>query len=1642
MLKGITIRSSIVRPKLIKAMFECLLCGAIFETPQYTSSIRWPRFCGTNKRCKAKSQSDFKLLSKKSEFIDWHSITIQEFPEDLPPGRIPRSIQSILTHDLVDYVKPGDRVTILGVYKSVMATSKKSPNSNLFKTYIDVNFIEPEDKSDEDIELSNEEKTQIIELSKEPLIQKKIARSIAPTIYGRNDLKMACTLSLFSGTRKKKPGGGYKRGDIHVLFVGDPGTGKSVSGSEKIYIGTENASGIIWTKRKIGEFVDKLLDENLFNVILREDTELLKISNNKSVYTYSINPFTLKTQISRINEVSRHKADILLQIKTQSGRVIITTPTHSFTTLVNGELKVIDGNDLYKNHSNLYLPIARNLCFGENYNWIDISTFFNKEDLVSAKTIRKQINLYLNDGATLSRVARISNITEGTFLSYLRDNNSIPNGDWIRRKYDNTWIPRKIEFSNNLGRLIGFYLAEGDTPKNSIRITNTNQEIIKIIENDFKSIFGRASSYDYNDSIQIHNSSLSYWFSNFLGNHAQNKKLHSILLSTPLDFRCSLLSAYFTGDGYIENDALFISATTASRILAYSLSDMLCTIGIFCVINTKTIHSGQYKGNIYYNIILTGEEVIKFYEKIGFLSTEKQSRLERAIEIANSKIRYQKKDIIPNFGNILQRISNDLEIIARRGSRERDFLAELRGKAQRQRAGRAYLKKITNIFENLYRSNDKKYSNDLIWLKNLVESDIFWDKIEEIDVINEETSVYDIGTDNGHFIIANGNIIVHNSEILKSAVEISPRGLYTSGKGSTAVGLTAAVIKDSDTGQMNLEAGAIVLANGGIAAIDEFDKMDTADRSALHEGMEQQSYHYNTEILSTSGEKIIIGSFIDNLMKKNINKVIQGKNCEILDFKNLELYSTDFNKIFKTNIDRISRHIAPDCFYRFKFTNGRSITVTPEHPMFVYRKEGLKCIEAKDCCKDDFIPIPKYLPNSIKSIKLTSLNNHPHPLAKQVLFPSYLDEKLSRILGYLVSEGHSYLGSGAEIGFSNNNNVLNKDFKKLMEDTFNITPSINSKDDVITLRYISIELYKWMSENFPEVMKKSILKRIPLKIFSSSKNIAKAFLKSAFKGDGSVESNAICYRTSSKDLCVDYQDLLLKLSIQSRIIHDDYNDSYKVYIRGQSLILFYNEIIEKDDKRLSKIVSLIKPNTIKIHHHDIFPTSLIKKIIIIKKRLALTDEGKYWRHFKVNHGITRNKLINEIKSIESKLELIETSLQNNIDISDMRSQFNYSQSLLGKISGLSRSTVDYYERGGYSYEHRRQLQAIVYSSVVKNIDLIKCELDVIKSFIQSEILWDRIKNIEIVKNEGKNYTPWVYDLTVEPNHTFIAQGVVLHNTVSIAKAGIVATLKAETAIIAAANPYSGRYDRYKTPTQNIRLPPSLLSRFDLIFVVVDKPNKAEDAQMAEFILQNAMLDPHEVNDSDKVESNAPIHRALLKKYIKYAKKTIFPVLSQEAKDRIKEFYLELRGEYDAEDSIISILARNLDALVRLSESYAKMSLRDKVLKSDVEEIITLFKRYLKDTGYDESTGKIDMDRIFVGESRSKLNKLGRILDRLKEMAEQNDWNALDKDSVIQIIELEENLDKEFIKNAIEESIKDGTLYEPKQNKIKFTQQEN
>ncbi|MBO3802745.1 MAG: AAA family ATPase [Candidatus Brockarchaeota archaeon] len=186
------------------------------------------------------------------------------------------------------------------------------------------------------------------------------------------------------------------------------------------------------------------------------------------------------------------------------------------------------------------------------------------------------------------------------------------------------------------------------------------------------------------------------------------------------------------------------------------------------------------------------------------------------------------------------------------------------------------------------------------------------------------------------------------SQLLKYVQKIAPRGLYTSGRGTTAAGLTATAVRER-MGGFVLEAGALVLADRGIAAIDEFEKMRPEDRVAIHEAMEQQSYHPSVEISLADGRKVKIGEYVEGLFSRFASMKVRGVNCEILPLPFLqEIYSIDplSGSAKRFRIDRVSRHKAPDSFVSITYSNGRSIVVTPEHPVYVFREGRVATVPA------------------------------------------------------------------------------------------------------------------------------------------------------------------------------------------------------------------------------------------------------------------------------------------------------------------------------------------------------------------------------------------------------------------------------------------------------------------------------------------------------------------------------------------------------------------------------------------------------------------------------------------------------------------------------------------------------------------------
>ncbi|KAI2810452.1 DNA replication licensing factor, mcm4 component [Blomia tropicalis] len=194
--------------------------------------------------------------------------------------------------------------------------------------------------------------------------------------------------------------------------------------------------------------------------------------------------------------------------------------------------------------------------------------------------------------------------------------------------------------------------------------------------------------------------------------------------------------------------------------------------------------------------------------------------------------------------------------------------------------------------------------------------------------------------------------------------------------------------------------------------------------------------------------------------------------------------------------------------------------------------------------------------------------------------------------------------------------------------------------------------------------------------------------------------------------------------------------------------------------------------------------------------------------------------------------------------------------------------------------------------------------------------------------------------------------VMEQQTLSIAKAGIICQLNARTSILAAANPVESQWNKNKTIMENIELPPTLMSRFDLIFLILDPQDEEYDRRLAKHLINL-------YHRSEDEEVNEHLDMSLLKDYIGYARTNFFPVLSPEAQENLKHSYVEMRRVGSSRGQI-SAYPRQLESLIRMAEAHAKMHFKNVVDLEDVEEAKRLMREAIKQSAIDPSTGKIDI----------------------------------------------------------------------------------
>lgn len=272
---------------------------------------------------------------------------------------------------------------------------------------------------------------------------------------------------------------------------------------------------------------------------------------------------------------------------------------------------------------------------------------------------------------------------------------------------------------------------------------------------------------------------------------------------------------------------------------------------------------------------------------------------------------------------------------------------------------------------------------------------------------------------------------------------------------------------------------------------------------------------------------------------------------------------------------------------------------------------------------------------------------------------------------------------------------------------------------------------------------------------------------------------------------------------------------------------------------------------------------------------------------------------------------------------------------------------------------------------------------------------------------------------IKPEDRSALHEVMEQQTCSVAKGGIVATLNARTSILSAANPMYGKYDPYKNITENVNLPVPLLTRFDLIFIVRDLPEKEKDNLIASHIL--------EIHKDSEHAAKPPIEIDLYSKYLSYAKQ-LEPRLTQEAVDLIRNYYMDMRKVES--EGMITVTPRQLEGLVRLATARARLLLKDKVEADDATRAIYLVEQMLRTAGVDVNTGKMDVG-VLYGKPQSETSKSKTFMDVFKGLSGSDNNDVEEKALLNELVKTGKFTDEGDARKYFEKAKREGQIYERK-----------
>ena len=396
-----------------------------------------------------------------------------------------------------------------------------------------------------------------------------------------------------------------------------------------------------------------------------------------------------------------------------------------------------------------------------------------------------------------------------------------------------------------LALLLGYLAGDGYVAYSKtsgwVTLTNNDEDVLASFQQLMLLLFGalttRRASHSEKSAQEAYLTArpmvdyLAARFPELMGGSAR-KSVPSLILKSPDAVLAAFVRGLFECDGHVNVRKRQVEFSTISRELAETLHLALLRFGIVSLLKTKrkcAANTTAKRMVTSYDLIISGSFVQQYTSQIGFVSQRKSLRL-ALLQHSNHNTNI---DLVPGVNYLLKRIRKELGLTQSQMGLPRPSYAHY--EQNNRLPSTVALRKIVHSL-----AKRGMRSGELDRLAQLVDADLFWDEIVDVERIPHDGVVFDLEVAEVHNYIANG-VVVHNSQLLKRIKNVAPKSRYVSGKGASGVGLTASVVKDEFLKGYSLEAGALVLCNNGLCCIDEFDKMSNDDRNTIHEALEQQT---------------------------------------------------------------------------------------------------------------------------------------------------------------------------------------------------------------------------------------------------------------------------------------------------------------------------------------------------------------------------------------------------------------------------------------------------------------------------------------------------------------------------------------------------------------------------------------------------------------------------------------------------------------------------------------------------------------------------------------------------------------------------------------------------------------------------------